>query len=123
MTKTEALQEFWASFGLKAYDENTVPDNAELPYITYSAKTDSIGSVLALTGSVWYRSPSWKEIDKKVEQIARGVAEKGFFLNKVDGGYLWITKGRPFAQRMAVPEDDMMRRVYLVFNGEFITAY
>lgn len=123
MTKTEALQEFWASFGLKAYDENTVPDNAELPYITYSAKTDSIDSVLALTGSVWYRSPSWKEIDKKVEQIARGVAEKGFFLNKVDGGYLWITKGRPFAQRMAVPEDDMMRRIYLVFNGEFITAY
>jgi hypothetical protein len=36
MNKSQALQSFWESFGIPAYNEYTVPDNAEMPYITYS---------------------------------------------------------------------------------------
>ena len=31
MDKFQAQQSFWSSFGLTAYDENTVPDDAEYP--------------------------------------------------------------------------------------------
>ena len=36
MDKQQAIHGFWSSFGITAYDENSVPDDAELPYITYN---------------------------------------------------------------------------------------
>lgn len=126
MTKAQAIQQFWSQFGVKAYDENTVPTGAnapQLPYITYSSKTDSIGAVLALTGSVWDRSSSWATVESLVDSIAEAVGKNGYYIAKVDGGYMWITKGTPFAQRMADPNDDMIRRVYINLQCEFLTAY
>ena len=40
MDKAQALHSFWSGFGLTAYDENTVPDGAQLPYITYEVEGD-----------------------------------------------------------------------------------
>lgn len=125
MTKDEAIQQFWSSFGLTAYDANTVPtgeDAPSLPYITYEVQTDSIGAILTLTGSLWYRSPSWRAISAKAEEIAEFIGY-GYHKIAVDGGYLWITKGQPFAQRMSDPEDDMIRRIFIMLNAEFLTAY
>jgi hypothetical protein len=42
---------------------------------------------------------------------------------KFDGGRLYIAKGNPFAQRMADPNDDMIRRMYLNIQAEFLSAY
>lgn len=126
MNKAEALHTFWSSFGLKAYDENTIPTGdklPQLPYITYSTQTDSIGNILALTGSIWYRSSSWKEVEQKAEEVAEKVGKSGYYLCRLDNGYLWITKGTPFSQRMSDPADDMIRRVYINLHGEFLTAY
>lgn len=126
MTKAKAIHDFWASFGLKAYEETTVPtgeSQPEPPYITYASRTDSIGNVISLTGSVWYRSMSWLTVEAKAEEIARKVGESGFYVAKVDGGYLWITKGSPFAQRIADPNDDTLRRIYINLQGEFLTEY
>lgn len=122
MTKGQALQTFWQSFGLPAYDENTVPQTAVMPYITYSVQMGNLDSVLMLSGSVWYRSSSWKEIEEKTAEIAKAVGEHAFYKTKVDGGYLWITQGSPFAQRMS-DTDDMIRRMYINLHGEFLTAY
>lgn len=126
MDKVQAIDTFWNSFGLVAYDESTVPDgnNAPtFPYITYNVSTDSMDNVLVLNGSIWYRSSSWKEVSQKAEQIARAVGERGYKIISLDDGYLWITKGTPFAQRMSDPDDDMVRRVYITLNAEFLTAY
>lgn len=125
MIKSEAIQQFWSSFGLKAYDATTVPtgeDAPELPYITYEVQTDSVGTILTLTGSLWYRSPSWRAITEKADEIAERIGY-GYYKVEVDGGYLWITKGQPFARRMSDPEDDMIRRIYIILNAEFLTAY
>ena len=35
MTFASAYKDYWLSFGLPVYDENTVPDTARMPYITY----------------------------------------------------------------------------------------
>ena len=67
MDKSQALHEFWSSFGLPAYASETVPDDATLPYITYDVSTDSLDYVINLNASLWYRSMKWEEISKKAE--------------------------------------------------------
>lgn len=123
MDKAQAIQELWSSFGIPAYDENTVPQDAKMPYITYNIATDSIGNVVNLSASVWYRSYSWKEISEKCDEIAKYLGEYGFAKIKLDDGYVWFTKGSPFAQRMADQTDDMIRRMYINVQAEFLTAY
>lgn len=121
MNKEQAIHNFWSSFGLTAYDEMTVPDDAEMPYITYSVTTDKWGSVVNLTANLWYHSTKWEEISLKKEQIAQYIGA-GRVL-KLDNGYLWIVQGQPFAQRMADDVSDSIRRIYLNLQAEFLTAY
>ena len=123
MNKAQALNAFWEQFGLDAYDENRVPDGAALPYITYESATDSLDNVLSLSASLWYRDTGWGAIEAKTAQIAKAIAENGFWKTAIDGGYLWITKGTPFAQRMGEPDDKLIRRMVLNINAEFLTAY
>lgn len=121
MDKVQAIDNFWNSFDLPAYDENSVPDDAEMPYITYSVMTDSLDHVVTLSGNLWYRDRSWKEITLKSEEIAKAVGEYGFYITKLDNGYIWITKGSPFAQRMT--DTDPVKRIYINLQAEFLTAY
>lgn len=123
MNKEQAIHTFWSGFGIPAYDEQTVPDSAKMPYITYRVVTDSIGNVCNLTGSIWYRSTSWKEVSDKATEVAQAVGQYGFTKLKLDDGYVWFTKGAPFAQRMSDPASDMIRRIYLNVQAEFLTAY
>lgn len=125
MDKWQAIDAFWNSFGIPAYDATSVysgENSPETPYITYEAQTGALDQVLNLTASLWYRSSSWEGISKKTEQIAEAIGA-GYKIMDVDGGYLWIVRGQPFAQRMGDPEDDMIRRMYVILNAEFLTAY
>lgn len=121
MDKWQGLHSFWSSFGIPAYDENSVPDNAVLPYITYSAEIGAFEHVLLLTGSIWYKSDSWAEISRKAEQIARTLAN--YHLVKLDGDeYLFLTQGNPFAQRMK-DENDTIKRIYINIMAEYFSAH
>lgn len=51
MTAEQVVHSFWSSFGLTAYDENSVPDNAQLPYITYNLSYDAFENEVAMSGS------------------------------------------------------------------------
>lgn len=123
MTKGQAIQKFWEGFDLTAYDETTVPDNAEYPYITYSVQTDSIGNTVMTNASLWYRSYSWKEISEKAEEIAKKIVTMYPPTIDIDDGRIYVTKGVPFAQRMREESDDAVRRVILNVNFEFLTNY
>lgn len=124
MDKAQALHAFWSGFGLRAYDENTVPlgdDAPAFPYITYTVTTDSFDNVLNLTGSIWYRTTTWEGISDKAEEIAQAITAMNPPSIKIDGGRLYITKGTPFAQRMADPSDDMIRRILINLQVEYLT--
>lgn len=123
MNKAQALQAFWASFGWDAYDENTVPIDAPLPYITYESATDSLGNMLSLNASLWTRDTGWGEIEEKSAQIAKAIAEYGFYRAPIDNGAMVIWKGSPFSRRMDEPGDDLIRRILLNIQVEFLTAY
>lgn len=124
MNKWQVIDRFWNSFGIPAYDENSVPDDAQMPYISYNAWAGNMDAIFNMTASIWYRSMSWKEISDKADDIAQSIMENGYKILPVDGGYLWMTLGRsPFAQRMNDPSDDMVKRMYLVMDAEFLTKY
>ena len=123
-TKAAALYDFWSSFGLPAYEENSVPTGDEapfFPYITYGVITDSFGSEVALGASLWYRDASWVGINAKTEEISAAIGRDGIFL-KCKNGAIWLKRGTPFAQSMSDPSDSSIKRKYLNLTAEFLTA-
>lgn len=123
MNKVQAYQSFWESFGLTAYDENTVPDNAmEInngKYITYEMSDSEFGSTVALTASLWYKSYSWAEITEKELFISHEISRGGKLI-PCEGGAIWIKKGVPWAQRMPDASSDMIRRIVLNVEVDFL---
>ena len=119
MDKWQALQSFFSSFELTAYDESSVPENAQLPYITYTAAVDSFDVPVVISCNLWYQSTSWAAISQKAEQISNYLGSGGVML-PITGGGLWITRGSPFAQRVN-EESDAIKHIYIVLMCEFIT--
>ena len=114
----QALQSFWSEFNIPAYDENTVSDDAKLPYITYEASSDNFGNVLHQTASVWYKSKSWADVTAKVKEIEDYITRGGRTVN-YDGGVMWIQMSTPWSQRLSEPNNDMIRRIVLSITVEF----
>ena len=121
MTKAAAIYQFWNSSGLTAYEENSVPDEAAFPYITYQLVTDSFDRELLLTASLWYRSVSWTGINAKTEEISHTISRGGKIIS-CNGGAIWLKRGQPFAQNMGDESDDLIKRKYLNITAEFMTA-
>ena len=121
MTKAAAIYQFWNSFGLTAYEENSVPVEAAFPYITYQLVTDSFDREIQLTASIWYRSERWSGINAKTEEISQKISRGGKVIS-CDGGAIWLKRGQPFAQNMGDESDDLIKRKYLNITAEFITA-
>ena len=121
MTKAAAIYQFWNSFGLTAYEENTVPTDANFPYITYQLVTDSFDREIPLTVSLWYRGESWTGINAKTEEISQKISRGGKII-PCDGGAIWLKRGQPFAQNMGDESDDLIKRKYLNITAEFVTA-
>ena len=121
MTKAAAIYQFWNSFGLTAYEENTVPDDAVFPYITYQLVTDSFDREIQLSASLWYRSESWTAINAKTEEISRKIGRGGKII-PCDGGAIWLKRGQPFAQNMGDESDNLIKRKYLNITADFMTA-
>lgn len=119
MDKLQRLHSFWGEFNLPAYDENSVPDNAVLPYITYEAVTDYFDNNVFTTASLWYRSSSWSAIESKQREIANFIGRGGTICS-YDGGAFWIRRGNPWSQRMSESSNDMIRRIVLNIIIEYI---
>ncbi len=119
MNKAQALYKFWAQFGLPVYDENSVPDNAKMPYITYETKFGSIDDVLSLSASIWTRGQSWQTTTTVAMMIENMIDSMHAY--KLDNGYLYITKGTPFLSRMGDGENYNVKRALLNINAEFLT--
>ena len=121
MTKAAAIYQFWNSFGLTAHEENTVPDDADFPYITYQLVTDSFDREIPLTASIWYRSESWTDINAKAEEVSQKISRGGKII-PCDGGAIWLKRGQPFAQSMGDESDNLIKRKYLNITAEYMTA-
>lgn len=118
MDNEQAYKAFWASFGLNAYDENTVPESASLPYITYEyAENGFDDGEIALTANLWDGGKSWGYLTKIVDNIKHAIGYEGVTL-RTDEGYIWIKRRSPFAQRTGDPNDNI-RRIMINISVEF----
>lgn len=124
MTKAAAVYQFWSSFGLDTYEENSVyqmDEKPTFPYLTYELNTDSFdGEAVALSASLWYRSTSWTQANAKAEEISAAIGRIGKII-ECDGGYIWIKRRSPFSQSMGDDSDDMIKRKVLSVSVEFWT--
>lgn len=93
-----ALKAFFSGFDLPAYTVDTVPDDAELPYITYSATQPEWNQKAALYAQVWDRTTSNTGILRKADQITAAIGE-GLRI-PLDDGYLVIWPETPLIQIM-----------------------
>ena len=119
MTKAEALYKFFNEFGLDAYPDTNVPEDAELPYLTYSIMLDSIGYQISMPVNLWYRTESEAVPLAKVEEISN-VIDGGKFV-PCDGGAILITKGSPFCQSLMDDTEEKIKRKYLNLVVEYLT--
>lgn len=123
MTKEQTLNNFFSGFGLLAYEENAVPtgaDRPDYPYITYEVIDGSLGDVLAISMSLWYRGSSWTPAHAKKREIAQAVG-RGGKLMPCDGGGIWIRPGSPFARDEGDESDDFIKRIIFNLMIEYIT--
>lgn len=122
MTHLQALYSFYASFGLEAYEENTLPTGSDapaLPRITYSVTIGEIGTQTALYADLWYRGTSWEIPGEKAKEISDRLGHGGVII-QCDGGAIWLRRGQPFASLMGDEADDTIRRVHLNITAEFL---
>lgn len=121
MTNTAiALYQFFSGFGLEAFIENNVPEEAQLPYITYQLVEPDWLDSATIYARVWYRSTSFVAINAKVDEIRASIGE-GTCLT-TENGAVYLFKGSPFAQYMPMEGDDTLKVVYLNLIIHAITS-
>lgn len=121
MTKAAAIYNFWSSFGITAYEENSVGKSPEFPYITYQLVTSGMLDHVTGSASVWYRDSSITAINAKVEEISAAI-DAGVSL-PCDGGAITVRKGTPFSTPLGDEVDDMIKRRILTVDYLFATKY
>lgn len=115
MDRYEAQYSFWASFGVPAYEENSVPTGDEFPgypYITYEAVTGGFNADIFVNGYIWTRSSSWTSADFLADKIESELKHGGKLI-PYDGGAIWITAEDNFSQNMGDATDNMVKRKVL----------
>ena len=119
-TKAAALFKFFNSFGLEAHPSSAT-EGAQLPYITYdlAVGADDSGDV-NIPVNIWYRTDSEKTLNDKVEEISARIGRGGTTL-PCDGGFIWLTRGTPWAQAVKDPDDETVKRRFLNITAKFET--
>ena len=128
MTREQAIFDFWNSFNIPAFEENSVPtgeDAPAYPYITYQLVIDNFGSQVQTSASVYDRDKdnysALFQVLQKTAEIRRKISRGGIML-AFDSGAVWLKPNTPFSQIMGDSEDNAVRRAYLNMTAEFISV-
>lgn len=119
MNKEQTLHQFWSSFGIPAYDENSVPNTVKLPYLTYEVSTGTYNDILSVNTSLWYRDTSWGNITTKGYEIVNTITRGGTLLT-YDDGVIWVRLGSPITRRVVDGVDNTIKRIIINIELEFI---
>lgn len=118
MDKWQAIDAYWNGFGLPAYNELTVPEDAPDRYITYQSAIGSLDGPMQLSGNIYARGNSWTWIMQKATEMQAGMNRQ----IKVEGGYVKFRVPQGYsAQPQTEANDKQVRRVILQVEVEFLT--
>ena len=112
MTQTaQALYAFFSSFSIPADVENTEPDDAAPPYITYELVEPDWRENMSFHATLWYRDTSLAAISAKISEIRTALAE-GISI-KTESGAVYLWRDGNFAQIQSMDGDPTSKRGYL----------
>lgn len=121
MTKEQALHAFFNSFGITGHRSTSVPDDAVLPYLTYTCPVASFGDdPVSITVHTYDYTESEAAPDALAEKIRRRIGMGGVLLN-CDGGAIWLKWGVPWCQSIHDDTDKTIKRRYINITAEFLT--
>ena len=123
MDKQQAMQTFWESFGIPAYNEVQIPEEADINqgYITYQKIFGDFESTVYPTAAIWTRGTSWRQADDLENRISAAL-EGGYTLD-TDSGHIQINKGSPFSQQITEDQDRLVKGYRLTLQMEFLSAH
>ena len=107
MQLARALADFWSQFGVPAYVDDLVPDNATPPYITYDVSRDGFGGIVPLTAYNWHKDTLGGNLERTemLEDIADALPVGGLLIG-VDDGYIILQRNDAgFQQYWQDPND------------------
>ena len=93
-----ALKTFFSGFGLPAYAVGSVPDDAALPYITFSVSVPEWNQKASIYAQVWDRTKSNEGIIRIADQITAAIGQ-GLKIPD-SAGYLILWPETPLVQIM-----------------------
>lgn len=126
MDNYAALQAFWDSFGVDAYDEQTYFTEGTMPaypHITYESVSGTWTSEKLLSAYIWDKSDSWAWLKQKAEEIKHTIGSG--ITKPVDDGVIWfrIPETTPFSQIIPSGSDDeRVKRILMYVEIEFLTV-
>lgn len=111
-TVAKALNQFWNGFGIPAYLENSVPDDAELPYITYTLTIPSWDNTTTHNAMIWYRANSIAPVAEKAEEIAKAIGSHKA-IKCQNGGVVLFPGAGDFVQISNYDETNAIKMGYI----------
>lgn len=120
MTSASAIYSFLSGFGIPVYAATSVPDDAGHPYMTYVLATSSFGSdPVDIEVDLWYRGDTEAEANAKAVELSKALPK----VIACDGGGIVLQRGSTFCQSMSDPDDDKIKRRYIMLSADFITNF
>lgn len=120
MTKSQALFEFFNSFGLKAYPTTAVPDDAVFPWITYENNIGNAGDAqISCAVNLYYYTDSEADPNAKAEEIAQAIGRGGKLI-RYDDGSIWIKRGSPWCLALPDQNDSTIKRRSINITLEYL---
>lgn len=107
----KAYYSFFSQFGVPAYVDNNVPNEASLPYLTYTVSYEPDFTDTLIQVKIFSRSSSFVEVMDISDLIANKIAN-GIFFETPSGRNGWIRKGSPFLQIQ--PDEDATIKVIFI---------
>lgn len=114
MTQAAAIAAFYSSFGIDAYPENAVPNDAKMPYLTYELKMGYFGDRYSSAINLYYRTESEKKPNDKAKEIGDVIGYGGKLLPCEDGT-IWITRAEPWFTPINQADEKIKRRQLMTY--------
>lgn len=109
----KVLNTFWNSFGIPAYIEENLPNDVQLPYITYTLSQPEWKDTTTLQARVWYKGTGFSQLVEKVDEISRIIGE-GYSVQTEDkNGCVVLFKDINFAQIQPFTDESQLKVAYL----------
>lgn len=113
LDQASLLYEFFSDI-CPSYLQNTVPDSATLPYLTYTLDNVDWQDSNLIQVKIYNKEQGVKNTLTLAQKLSDKIGE-GITINK-NGTYIYMRKGSPFLQFMVEDEEKFVKSVYSVIE-------